>query len=66
MKSIVFVAAYLVFAPFLGGLLDGVDRIISARMQRRKGPVLLQPFYDIGKLLSKEQIAVNKIGRAHV
>ena len=61
MKSIVFVAAYLVFAPFLGGLLDGVDRIISARMQRRKGPVLLQPFYDIGKLLSKEQIAVNKV-----
>mgnify|MGYP002802685199 FL=1 len=61
MKRIVFVAAYLVFAPFLGGLLDGVDRIISARMQRRKGPVLLQPFYDIGKLLSKEQIAVNKV-----
>lgn len=61
MKSIVFVAAYLVFAPFLGGLLDGVDRITSARMQRRKGPVLLQPFYDIGKLLSKEQIAVNKV-----
>ena len=48
-------------APFLGALLDGVDRIISARMQRRKGPSLLQPFYDLGKLFSKEMIAVNNV-----
>ena len=34
------VAAYLILAPFLGGLLDGIDRIISARMQRRKGCLL--------------------------
>ena len=61
MKSIVFVAAYLVFAPLLGGLLDGADRIISARMQRRRGPGLLQPFYDVGKLFAKKQIAVNKV-----
>ena len=57
MVKIVFVLAYLILAPFLGALLDGVDRIISARMQRRKGPSLLQPFYDIGKLFSKEMIA---------
>ena len=37
---------YLLLAPILGGLLSGCDRIISARMQRRKGPPLLQPFYD--------------------
>lgn len=59
--KIVFVLAYLILAPFLGALLDGVDRIISARMQRRKGPSLLQPFYDIGKLFSKEMIAVNNV-----
>ena len=30
-------------------------------MQRRKGPGILQPFYDIGKLFSKELIAVNNV-----
>lgn len=51
---------YLLLAPFLGGLLSGCDRIISARMQRRKGPPLLQPFYDFLKLWGKQPIAVNK------
>lgn len=51
---------YLLLAPILGGLLAGCDRIISARMQRRKGPPLLQPFYDFLKLWEKQQIAVNK------
>lgn len=55
------VAGYLIFAPLLGGLLDGIDRIISARMQRRKGPPLLQPFYDLKKLFSKQMIAVNNV-----
>lgn len=51
---------YLLLAPILGGLLSGCDRIISARMQRRKGPSLLQPFYDFLKLWGKQPIAVNK------
>lgn len=51
---------YLLLAPILGGLLAGCDRIISARMQRRKGPPLLQPFYDFLKLWGKQPIAVNK------
>jgi len=46
-----------------GGLLTGADRIISARMQGRKGPPLLQPFYDVIKLLSKEATTVNSITR---
>lgn len=61
MKSVVLVLAYLILAPFVGALLDGIDRIISARMQRRKGPGILQPFYDLGKLFSKEMIAVNNV-----
>ena len=55
------VIGYLVLAPLAGGLLDGLDRIISARMPRRKGPPLLQPFYDLGKLFSKQMIAVNNV-----
>ena len=61
MVKVVFVLAYLILAPLLGGLLDRIDRIISARMQRRKGPGILQPFYDLGKLFSKEMIAVNNV-----
>ena len=36
---------YIIGAPFAGGLLEGIDRKVSARMQGRKGPSLLQPFY---------------------
>ncbi len=55
------VLGFLILAPFLGGLLDGIDRKISARMQRRVGPPLLQPFYDLKKLFSKQTIAVNNV-----
>lgn len=55
------IIAYVVLSPFLGMLLDGIDRIISARMQRRRGPSILQPFYDIRKLFSKELLAVNNV-----
>ena len=61
MKPVIFVLAYLILAPFVGALLDRIDRIVSARMQRRKGPSLMQPFYDLGKLFSKEMIAVNNV-----
>lgn len=60
-KIIIWVVAYLVLAPIVGGLLAGFDRIISARMQGRVGPPLLQPFYDVFKLREKEDITVNKV-----
>ena len=52
--------AYLILAPVIGGLLSGVDRKISARMQRRVGPPIMQPFYDFFKLWDKQPVAVNK------
>ena len=61
MGSFSSVILYLVLAPFVGGLLEGADRIITARMQGRVGPPLLQPFYDLGKLFSKQMIAVNNV-----
>ena len=45
--------AIFIIGPLLVGLSMGVDRRITARMQNRRGPPLLQPFYDIGKLFSK-------------
>ena len=59
--KVVMVLCFLIFAPFVGGLVDGADRIISARMQRRKGPSILQPFYDLRKLFSKQLISVNNV-----
>jgi NADH-quinone oxidoreductase subunit H len=51
---------YVVFFPgfftaVIAGLLSSwIDRKITARIQYRKGPPLLQPFYDVVKLLGKE------------
>jgi len=53
-------------APLLGGLLTGIDRVITARMQGRKGPSVLQPFYDVLKLFQKESIEVNTMHRFFV
>ena len=51
--------AALVGSLVLGGLLAGLDRKISAHMQGRKGPPIVQPFYDVIKLFGKERMAVN-------
>ena len=61
MMQAVSVILYLLLAPLAGALLDGVDRKISARMQGRQGPPLLQPFYDLAKLFSKQMLAVNSV-----
>jgi ech hydrogenase subunit B len=61
MTPAVYGILFLLLAPVFGGLLAGVDRIVSARMQGRVGPPLLQPFYDVGKLLQKEARQVNPV-----
>ena len=61
MNPAIYAALFLVLAPIFGGLLAGVDRIVSARMQGRVGPPLLQPFYDVGKLLQKQARQVNPV-----
>ena len=50
---------YVVLAPFVGGLIAGIDRKVTARMQGRVGPPIIQPFYDVAKLFGKEKITVN-------
>ena len=51
----------LIFPGFLfcflaGMLLCGIDRKIVARMQKRVGPPVLQPFYDFFKLLGVSDV----------
>ena len=58
--------AFAVLAPVVGCLLAGLDRIVSARMQGRVGPPLLQPYYDVRKLFEKEGVAVNSVERTYV
>ncbi|HYM83143.1 MAG TPA: NADH-quinone oxidoreductase subunit H [Candidatus Dormibacteraeota bacterium] len=61
MSELLAAALYLGAAPLLGGLLAGADRVVTARMQGRIGPPVLQPFYDVAKLLRKDTRAVNPI-----
>ncbi|MBY4797842.1 NADH-quinone oxidoreductase subunit H [Collinsella sp. AGMB00827] len=57
---------FALIAPVAGCLLDGLDRKISARMQGRVGPRVLQPYYDVRKLLRKEDVSVNAVDEAYV
>ncbi|OQX90694.1 MAG: formate hydrogenlyase subunit 4 [candidate division Zixibacteria bacterium 4484_95] len=43
-------------AIFVGLIIMGIDRILAARMQSRVGPPLRQPFWDVKKLMIKENI----------
>jgi formate hydrogenlyase subunit 4 len=52
--------AFVVLAPLLGGLLAGIDRKLSARLQGRYGPPVRQPFFDALKLFQKERVVVNR------
>ena len=63
---IVATVLFAVLAPFVGCLLAGLDRKISARMQGRVGPPLLQPYYDVRKLLGKEHVSVNSSESVYV
>jgi ech hydrogenase subunit B len=66
MISIVGAVAFILIAPLIGGLIAGVDRKISAHMQGRVGPPVLQPFYDVGKLFEKEKTVANDSQRFYV
>lgn len=61
MTALQYLGYVLIFPGFLfcfvvGMFLCGVDRKVVARMQKRVGPPILQPFYDFFKLCGKETI----------
>ena len=59
MNSSIIQILLIVLAPVLGGLIYGFERVVRARMQRRIGPPLLQPFYDFLKLMDKRKMMVH-------
>lgn len=61
LEALRYLGYVLVFPGFLfcflaGMLLCGIDRKLVAKMQKRVGPPILQPFYDFFKLCGKETI----------
>ena len=52
----------LIFLAVAGGFLSWFDRKVTARVQFRKGPPLLQPFYDFFKLLLVKETILPKYG----
>lgn len=59
MNNIVVQILLIALAPILGGLIYGLERKVKARMQRRIGPPLLQPFYDFLKFSDKRKMIVH-------
>ena len=58
-KRVIAVAQFLIFPGLLftataGLLTSWFDRKLTARVQMRQGPPLLQPFFDVAKLFVKE------------
>lgn len=50
----------ILFAPIYAAFFEGAQRVLKAKMQRRIGPPLLQPFFDMYKLMDKRALIVNK------
>jgi ech hydrogenase subunit B len=59
MNNIIISILIVVLAPIIGGLVYGIERKVKARMQRRIGPPILQPFYDFLKLADKRTMIVH-------
>ena len=49
-----------IFTAVVGCLVSWIDRKVTARVQWRVGPPLLQPFYDLVKLTGKETVIPGK------
>ncbi len=59
--AIAAIISYLVLSPVVASMISGVDRVVTARMQGRRGPSVMQAWWDLLKLFGKESTAVNDI-----
>ncbi|MDP4089819.1 MAG: NADH-quinone oxidoreductase subunit H [Bacillota bacterium] len=59
-KSLIITLITVILAPVVGCILAGIERKLSAKLQHRVGPPIIQPFYDFVKLFNKETVVVNK------
>lgn len=59
--GLVLVLAATLAAPLSVGLLMGLDRRLTASIQLRVGPPVLQPWYDLTKLVAKRALPVDRL-----
>jgi formate hydrogenlyase subunit 4 len=59
MSSVALGAGQLLAIVALAPLLNGLIRSVKARFQRRKGPPILQSYYDVAKWLSRDEQAAD-------
>ncbi len=59
MINLIIAILLIALTPAVGGLIAGADRRITARLQSRFGPPIMQPFYDVLKLIGKAPMVVN-------
>lgn len=59
-----FIYPGMLFAGIIGGVFAWADRKVTARVQFRKGPPFLQPFYDVLKLLLGKETILPERGAA--
>jgi formate hydrogenlyase subunit 4 len=59
--GILSIAVNLLVFLLLAPLFEGVIRKVTARVQSRKGPPVVQPYYDLLKLLGKQNLSPGNI-----
>ncbi len=59
--DILYIAVNILLFLALAPLFEGVVRRITARVQSRQGPPLVQPYYDILKLLGKQNFQAGNV-----
>lgn len=65
-QTLLGIVLFAIAGPVVGCLLAGLDRKITARMQGRVGPPLLQPYYDVRKLIEKDDVSVNTVEGTYI
>lgn len=65
-ETIIKTLLVLLAAPIIGCFFAGIDRKLTAKLQGRVGPSLFQPWYDFRKLMSKENIVVNRYQNIYI
>ncbi len=65
-QTLLGIVAFVIAGPVIGCLLAGIDRKLSARMQGRVGPPILQPYYDVRKLIEKDDVSVNTVEGTYI
>ncbi|OHD63951.1 MAG: hypothetical protein A2176_15120 [Spirochaetes bacterium RBG_13_51_14] len=59
--DILYIAVNILVFLLLAPLFEGVIRKITARVQSRQGPPVIQPYYDLLKLLGKQNLSAGTV-----